>query len=147
MSQWTHIRGGLELVSSAYEQKPMKIAHPKEEDFADKDAYEEAIEKWRAAYHKSLYLPYPEEQFKLDVPTLRQRYNRKTKKEYTTLSFHANIYSLPRAKKYIKEAFNLMPQGELGFRYSVEQSILDSSSSSSGFMHNCLYKYYKEAHR
>jgi hypothetical protein len=35
MSQWTHIRGGLELISTPYEMKkmPKSLVEPKKEDF------------------------------------------------------------------------------------------------------------------
>lgn len=103
MSDWTYVRGSLELDASPFEKR---------------------------------VLPYPEEQFKLGSPVVRQG----------TLSFDGTcIYSLPRAKKYIDEAFKLFPQGELGFRYWVDQRSQDSRSCTSGFDIPCLSEYYREA--
>lgn len=142
MSQWTHVRGGLELVSSPYEQKKFTLERPSRDN-------EEAWDKWRTAFLKTFYLPFPEEQFKLTMPKLRNRYRKPTKKDsrdnYYCLDFEAYIYSLPRAKKYIDEAFKLLPQGEVGFRYSIKQDAYDYSSSCSCFDVPCLRKYYKDA--
>ena len=142
MSQWTHIRGGFELVSSPFEQKKFTLEKPSKDD-------EVAYDKWRDAYDKSFYLPYPEEQFKLSMPTIHTKYKKPTKKNpkdsYVTLDFEASIYSLPRARKYIEEAFKLLPQGEVGFRYSIKQDAYDYSSSCSCFHLPCLFKYYKDA--
>ena len=151
MSQWTHIRGGLELVSTPYEMKPIpkSLVEPKQEDFETKEAFEKAHNDYRWKVRKLLYFPYPEEQFKLDMPKPGTSYGKKKKngerEEYHTLKFEAKIYSLPRARKYIEEAFRLMPQGESGFRYSVDQIATDCSSSCSGFMIPCEYKVYQEA--
>ena len=151
MSQWTHIRGGLELVSTPYEirKKPKSLIEPKREDFKTQEEYEKADDIYRYKLSKLLYFPYPEEQFKLEMPKLGTSYGRKKKngkrEEYQTLEFSANIYSLPRARKYIEEAFNLMPQGESGFRYSLDQNATDYCSSSSGFTEPCEYKAYKNA--
>lgn len=149
MSQWTHIRGGLELNSSPFEQKKFGHPEPEEKDFENREAFLEAHEEWRKLYLKSLYLPFPEEQFKLSAPGLRVRYGDKkedgTRESFKTLNFRAAIFSLPRAKKYIKEAFDLLPQGESGFRYSLDQNRNDSRSSGSGFFIPCLNKYYQQA--
>ena len=151
MSQWTHIRGGLELSSSPYEMKnaPKSLVEPKEEDFATKEEYEKADSKYRYELKKLYYLPYPEEQFKLDMPKPGVSYGKKKKdgerEKFHTLDFNAKIYSLPRARKYIEEAFKLMPRGESGFRYSIDQNATDCRSSSSGFMLPCEYKAYQDA--
>ena len=151
MSQWTHIRGGLELVSTPYECKPIpkSLVEPKREDFESNEAFDKAHSEYRWKVRKLLYFPYPEEQFKLDMPKPGTSYGKKKKngkrEEYHTLKFEAKIYSLPRARKYIEEAFKLMPQGELGFRYSLDQTPIDSSSSCSGFMIPCEYKAYQDA--
>ena len=137
MSQWTHIRGGFELRSTPYEQKKFTLEEPNEKDG-------EAWRKWRIAWGKSFYLPYPEEQFKLSMPVLGWHYD-ETREETRTLDFRATLYSLPRARKYLDEAFKLLPQGEVGFRYSIKQDVYDSHSSCSGFMTPCLSKYYKDA--
>ena len=151
MSQWTHIRGGMELVSTPYEKKKSKkeLIEPKREDFETDKAFEEAHDKYRWEERKLYYFPYPEEQFKLSMPLPATTYtwhgkDRKNRKEHKSIDFRAYIYSLPRARKYIEEAFKLMPQGELGFRYSVDQKVYDSSSSSSGFWMPCEYKAYQE---
>ena len=145
MSQWTHIRGGLELYCSPFAEKPMKDPRPKKEDFETEEAYDKADDEWRDKWRRSFYLPFPEEQFKLDMPKLGNYYDRKTKEEGKTLDFNARVYSLPRVKPIIEKAFELMPQGESGLRYSIDQNITDSSSSSSGFILPCLFKYYKDA--
>ena len=150
MSQWTHIRGGLELISGPYEQKKFTLEEPKKSDFESEDAFRDAYWKWRVKYNKSLYFPYPEEQFKLSMPTTGMSYGKKKKdgryEEFHTLEFRAYVYSLPRARKYIEEAFKLMPSNEmgLGVRHSIDQNIHDSSSSSSGFWVPAEYKAYKD---
>ena len=151
MSQWTHIRGGLELISSPYESKPIpkSLIEPKREDFETEEAFDEAHDKYRWEVKKLLYYPYPEEQFKLLMPRPGYSYGKKKKngerEKFHTLCFEAKVYSLPRARKYIEEAFNLVPQGESGFRYSLEQRDSDSSSSCSGFMVPCEHKAYQGA--
>jgi hypothetical protein len=151
MSQWTHIRGGLELVSTPYEMKkmPKSLVEPKKEDFETEEAFEKAHDKYRWEIRKLLYYPYPEAQFKLLMPEPGISYGKKKKngkrEEFHTIDFKAKVYSLPRARKYIEEAFKLMPQGEVGFRYSLDQNDKDSSSSCSGFMVPCDYKAYQDA--
>ena len=151
MSQWTHIRGGLELVSTPYEMKkaPKSLTEPKRENFETDEAFEKAHDKYRWEEKKLLYFPYPEEQFKLDMPKPGMTYDKKKKngkrEEYPTINFSAKIYSLPRARKYIEEAFKLMPQGECGFRFSLDQIATDCSSSCGGFMVPCEYKAYQDA--
>lgn len=151
MSQWTHIRGGMELISSPYEMKPMpkSLVEPKKEDFETEEAFEKAYDEYRAKVRKLYYYPYPEEQFKLEMPRPGYSYGKKKKngkrEEYHTVEFEAKVYSLPRAKKHIEAAFDLMPQGELGFRYCYDQNANDCSSSCSGFMMPCQYKAYQDA--
>ena len=158
MSEWTYVRGCLELNSSPFEiKKDFNEVEPKREDFETDEAYEEAVDKYRDAYHKAIYLPFPEEQFKLGAPIAAYipDYSKKKKKnkygfytypEKKALKFDGTcIYSLPRAKPIIEEAFKLFPQGELGFRYTLDQNNTDSHSSIGGFIHNCLYKYYHNA--
>ena len=151
MSQWTHIRGVIQLTSSPYEQKKFDLVCPKRENFSSEDEYQKAREKWRTAFYKSVYLPFPEEQFKLNMPLLGSSYGKKKKdgsrEERATLDFNAYIYSLPRAKKYIEEAFDLLADklGRRDVRHSVDQNCNDGTSSCSGFLHSCLYKYYKDA--
>ena len=152
MSQWTHIRGGMELVSRPYEKrKPKKpLVEPKKEDFETEADFDQAYRRYALAERKLLYYPYPEEQFKLDMP-LSKSYGHWDKKlqEYVeeghTLSFNAHVYSLPRARKYIEEAFKLLPQGELGIRYSLDQKATDSCSWCSGLMLPCEYDAFRDA--
>ena len=158
MSEWTYVRGGLELSSSPFEvDKNFNMVSPKRKDFNSDKEYENAVEEYRTAYHNAVYLPYPEEQFKLGSPILGHTYDysKKPKKnkfgykvypEKKCITFDGTaIYSLPRAKPIIEEAFKLFPQGELGFRYVLDQKAEDSASSMSGFMHKCLYEYYHNA--
>ena len=121
MSQWTHIRGGFELISTPYEFKGKKDHH-----CGSKDAY----------------LPYPEEQFQIEAP---RPFKSKNNKKEVGMSFRANVYSLPRAKKYIEEAFKLLPQGETGWSYAMNQTIYNGSSSSSYFDYPCQRKAFKNA--
>ena len=117
MSEWTYVRGCLELGSSPFEvNKDFTQEDPKREDFDTDEAYDKAVEDYRRAYHKAIYLPYPEEQFKLGAPIIGHQ------GKDSAIRFDGTaIYSLPRAKPIIEEAFKLFPQGELGFRYSLDQ--------------------------
>ena len=141
MSEWTYVRGCLSLGSSPFEvKKDFTDVEPKRADFKTEKAYKEAAAKHSKAFHEAIYLPYPEEQFKLGSPIIRQRDKK------SVISFDGTcIYSLPRAKPIIEEAFKLFPQGELGFRYSLDQIADDARSSISGFIHPCLYEYYHKA--
>lgn len=125
MSQWVHIRGGFELVSPPHEFKGK-----------DPDRY---------CGSKDAYLPYPEEQMKLNAPKPYTFTKNKKGEKGMGLEFRAYLYSLPRAKKYIKEAFDLLPQGEVGWSYSINQSIHNGSSSSSNFDYPCDVKAFKQA--
>lgn len=121
MSQWTHIRGGFELRSLPYEYKGKNP----DTHYGSKDAY----------------LPFPDEQMKLDPPTpvLRDK-----DKEKVGLSFEVSLYSLPRAKKYIEEAFKMLPYGETGWLYSISQQRYNSSMSSSSFDYPCEKKQFEK---
>lgn len=150
MSQWTYIKGCLEVSISPFEKKEIKVQKPAEIRNPKKEPeLEPAWEKYRRALFKSFYLPYPEEQFKINTPTMLERYCKKTKKnpegKETVLHTEANIYSLPRAKKYLDEAFKLLPYGETGFTYAVKQDWTNSGSGCSSLEYPCLYKYYKES--
>lgn len=158
MSDWTYVRGCLELDSSPFElSKDFTMSQPKRENYKTDKEYENAVDEYRTAYHNAIYLPYPEEQFKLGSPILGSKPDTTKKKkknkwggysypEKKCISFDDSvIYSLPRAKPIIEEAFKLFPQGELGFRYVLDQKAEDSTSSMSGFIHPCLYEYYKKA--
>lgn len=150
MSQWTHIRGGLELVSTPYETKPIpkSLIKPKKEDFETDEAFEDAYYEYRQKLQKLLYFPYPEKQFRLLMPRPGESYstNKKTGEriKFNTIEFEAMVYSLPRARKYIEEAFKLMPYGEGGLRYSLDQNDTDCSTSSSCLNVPCEYKAYKD---
>lgn len=134
MSQWTHIRGGLELVSSIHDYKPLKTERP------DKDADDKLWDKYYKERFKSAYYACPEEQLKIGMP---EPYEGDSSKP--GLSFRVYEYSLPRAKKYIEEAFKLLPQGECGFRYSIKQDKYDGNSSSSDFDYKCQHDAFKIA--
>lgn len=125
MSQWTHIRGGIELVSNPHEFKGKNPDY----HYGSKDAY----------------LPYPEEQLKISAPKPYTFTKNKKGEKGIGLEFRTYLYSLPRAKKYIKEAFDLLPQGEVGWSYSMNQSIHNGSSSSSDFDYPCDLKAFKQA--
>lgn len=125
MSRWTHIRGGMELVSNPHEFK----GESPDYHYGSKDAY----------------LPYPEEQLKISAPTAHVFTKNKKGEKDVKLKFRAYLYSLPRAKKYIKEAFDLLPQGEVGWSYSMNQTIHNGSSSNSDFDCPCDVKAFKQA--
>ena len=120
MSRWTHIRGGLELYSTPFETK---------KDEEGQDVY---------------YLPFPEEQMKVRFDGMRYRYDRGEELPIG-LSFAATIYSMPRAKKYIDEAFAMLPQGEIGFRYAIKQDANDYSSSQTYFGNPSVENAFYEA--
>ena len=124
MSQWTHIRGCLELVSNPHE---FKGKNPNVK-FGSKAAY----------------LPYPEEQVKISAPRPYSYLNDKNE-VVQQLDFRCYIFSLPRAKKYIEEALEMIPQGESGLKYSIHQDIEMSMSSSSEFDYPCDEKAFKAA--
>ena len=152
MSQWTHITGGLEIICQPYEVKKNNLVEPKRKDFKDRDSFLDAYRDYREKISKLYYLPYPEEQFKISTPVMLKRYHKPTKKDPsdTETVLHVQqawVYSLPRAKKYIKEAFDLLPQGEVGLRYALKQDCYDYTMSSwaSEFDYPCLSKYYKDA--
>ena len=125
MSQWTHIRGGFELTASPYEFK----GKDPDKHFGSKNAY----------------LPYPEEQLKIDAPRPHLFNPGKNKDPEFYLEFRAYLYSLPRAKKYIEEAFQLLPQGETGIIYSINQTVDNGRLSSSSFNYPCDEKAFKKA--
>ena len=58
MSEWTYVRGGLELSSSPFEvDKNFNMVSPKRKDFNSDKEYENAVEEYRTAYHNAVYLP------------------------------------------------------------------------------------------
>lgn len=140
MSQWTHVQGCLLLSSEPFEFKKIKVERP-----TKRKGNEEAWAKWVGAYRKSAYLPYPEEQFKMSVPVLTDKYNYQNKKESYLNIERITLYSLPRARKYIEEAFKLLPYGETGFTYAIKQDWTNCRSSSSNLDYPCLKTYLKEA--
>lgn len=125
MSRWTHIRGGMELTSRPHEFKGQKSTA-----YGSKDAY----------------LPFPEEQLKIRAPRPGLTFASETDEEQeATLTFKVRIYSLPRARKYIERAFQLLPQGEVGIKYSINQDSDYCWSSSSCFDYPCDEKAFKKA--
>lgn len=154
MSDWTYVRGVMELSCSPYENK-YKVPCPftSFKNLSEED--EKVLESWRRKYNKGKYLPYPEEQFKITTPMMINRYKKPKKKdgsdnnEWDLYVRQAYVYSLPRARKYLDEAFKLLPQGECGFEYAIKQSYQDGNSTmcySGSFDYDpCLYKYYKDA--
>ncbi len=152
MSQWTHVRGGLELFAGPYEIKKNKLVEPNKKDFESEEAWRDAYWDYKNKLAKYYYLPYPEEQFKITTPRVLEVYHKPTKKDpsETETVLHVDeafVYSLPRVKKLLDEAFALLPSGEVGFRYAVKQDCFDSSSCSwaSAFQYPCLDEYYKNA--
>lgn len=156
MSRWTHVRGGMELVSGPYEFKNKNLAEPEGSwRQAEKDGNKELVAEWEKyyrAFRRNAYLPFPEEQMVVSMPlpgTLYWKKNSRSKEieKSSALRFTAYIKSLPRARKYIDEAFSLIADNEcgLGVRYSLEQNITDSNSSSSCFSFDCDLKEYKKA--
>ena len=147
MSRWTHIKGVLELDASPYELKK-SVSKPKLSDYKPEE-FKEALDKYRKKVRRLIYLPYPEEQFKLSPALPSVSWGKKksdgTYEKFHTIEFEAYIYSLPRARKYIEEAFLLMPQGESRLRYSLDQKSCDHRSSSSCFDFNCEKEAYKAA--
>ena len=130
MSQWIHIRGAIEFNSPIYEYKKPKPDDRKEEN----------REKWFEYYH-SAYFVDPKEQLKLGAPEPHYY----SSSETAVVRFHVFEYSLPRAKKYIEEAFKLLPQGECGISYWVNQDNSRSWSSSNSFDFKCEEKQFIKA--
>ena len=115
MSQWTHIRGCFELRGNP----------------------------WRYKKNNSAYLPYPEEQFKILSPRIVFRHNKD--KVESCLDFKVYIYSLPAVREIIKKAFDLLPQGECGWSYAMNQTSCQGWSASSNFTFPICQKYFKDA--
>lgn len=136
MSRWTHIRGVIELVSEPYEFK--KINAPKPTGMRTKDNDEAWDAYWKEKMSKAYY-PNPDKQFVLTAPELIKGVNG------PYLSIEAYEYSLPRAQKYIDEAFRVLPQGELGWHPAIKQDQYDSGSSSSCAHYKCQKQAYKKA--
>ena len=143
MSEWTYVRGGLTFGCSPFEvDKNFKEVEPKRAYFESDAAYEAAREGYKERWHKAVYLPFPEEQFKLGSPVIG--HNHKTDKP--ALEFDGTVvYSLPRAKPILEAAFELFPQGETGFRHTLDQRNTDGHSSMGGFYHDCMQGYYQAA--
>ena len=123
MSQWTHIRGSIRLDSALHEFKGKKNTQ-----YGSKDAY----------------LPFPEEQVKVLMP---ESYivQEEGKEDSSGLRFRCDMYSLPRARKYIEKAFDLLPQGESGWSYAIHQDSRNYYSSSSSFDYPCDEKAFEKA--
>lgn len=86
MSQWTHVRGCLELSSSVYETKTRKLS---------------------TGEHKTIFLPFPNEQIVVEIP---EPY--KTREEKAGLKVSVQFYALPRCQPYIDAAMKMLPSGE-----------------------------------
>lgn len=115
MSQWTYVRGCLELDSISHEFK-----HNKRNS-------------------KNAYLPFPDEQMKINPPTVFHG------EKESFLQFAVSIYSLPRARKYIEEAFEFLPSGEhLVLSHAISQSDSNCWSSSSDFHFECDRKEFEK---
>lgn len=136
MSRWTHIRGVIEVTSEPFELKPMKLVQPKEERNKSND--DEWAAYWEERKRKSYY-PFPKEQFILSTPVLQETWD---KKYYTRIQ--AYEYSLPRARRYLEEAFNLLPQGEVGWHPAIKQDKTNCGSSSSFADYSCQQKAFQQ---
>jgi hypothetical protein len=143
MSEWTYVRGGLTFGCSPFEvDKNFKEVEPKRAYFDSDAAYEEARDGYKERWHKAIYLPFPEEQLKLGAPVIGHDY----KTDKPVLKFDGTVvYSLPRAKPILTEAFKIFPQGETGFRYVLDQRDTDGSSWMGGFYHDRMHEYYQTA--
>lgn len=140
MSNWTHVRGEIKIIASPYEvRESFKDVKPQEKDFATIEEYTKALNEYVHKKNEATYLPFPAEQFDLGPA----RFNR-FQPEKPCLEFNAFIYSLPRARKYIEEAFKLLPEGELErIRHHVDQIKTDSNLS----MNYCDVPYLKELYK
>lgn len=140
MSRWTHVRGVIEVSSTPYELKDFNLKEPRKEDFENENDFKDVYWKYRGELDKKLYLPFPEDQFKFEkYPNCQEWNNHK-------LYFTANIYSLPRAIKYIEKACNLLPSNEFGFiKHSVDQNDTDSSTWIGDLDVPCLKNIYEKA--
>lgn len=120
MSNWTHIQGSMKLFSSVYSEKINKKG--------------EVI----------TYIAYPEEQFKLSPAKITSYWNKKDK-TVPSLTYTVYEYSLPKVKplfkKWMKE---ILPQGETGFTYYLNQRPSDFTSSCSTLFHDCEKKLFKQ---
>lgn len=118
MSRWTHIRGGLELGTSPFRLK----------NKTQPGGYGS----------KNVYLPKPNEQVELKYP----RPTKDWKTNELKLSLRMFIYSLPIAKPIIEKAFELLPQGESDWSYSILQNQNCSFMSGSQFDYPCEEKIF-----
>lgn len=140
MSNWTHVRGNIKIIASPYELRDsFKEIKPQKKDFATIEEYTKAMQEYLHKKNEARYLPFPQEQFDLGPA----RFN-SFRPEKPCLEFKAFVYSLPRARKYIEEAFKLLPEGEIeGIRHHVDQIKTDSNLS----MNYCDVSYLKELYR
>lgn len=125
MSQWTHVKGTIQLNATPFEFKG-------------------------EGEEQTKYLPLPEQQFKLMPPLLRHKHPQpKDPNEINAcLEFGAEIYSLPRAEPIIEKLFTeILPHNELGLgvTHSLYQRPHDAHMSSSGFDCEDIEKAFKEA--
>lgn len=120
MSQWTHIIGSMKLDSPIFNYKKNK----KGDDIS--------------------YFVDPDKQFIISPAMLCKRLNDK-KETIPSLVYEVYEYSLPRVQplfeKWMKE---IMPQGETGFTYYLNQAKGDFSGSSGGLYTNCEKNVFKQ---
>lgn len=122
MSRWTYVQGVMRLRASPFDRKK------------GKDGKERVS------------IPFPKEQMKVALDGVGVRFDEEgERKQKGGLDFRAYLCSLPRARKYIDAAFALLPQGEVGFRYSLSQDLTDGRSSCSAFYHECSEEAFREA--
>ena len=74
---------------------------------------------------KDAYLPSPDEQIKF-------------------IDKEVYLFSLPRAKKYIDKAFELLPQGEVGYSYAISQTENNTYISGNMFDYPCDEEIFKQ---
>lgn len=111
MSQWTHIRGCLELRGTPYE-----IVDVEGED------------------RPQLVLPFPREQVVLDAPQPGFPHTDEDGNTTRDLVFSLSVWSLPRCKPIVDfAAKEFLPYGECGFDYSLSQTRMQCWMSGSPF--------------
>lgn len=116
MSQWVHVCGCLQLSASAFNSKTNKQGKTR------------------------FSLPYPDEQFILGIP---EGCTDKDGNSYALIPIYE--YSLPRVRPIIdKLVQNIMPKGELGFCYYLNQDKFSWDVSSSDFHFRCEINLFKK---
>lgn len=136
MSRWTHITGSIELSSEPFEYKKINVPKP---SYPRTEENDEDWSKYWDELKKKAYYPYPEKQFVLGTPTFQDTFDHKP---YTRIQVYE--YSLPRAQKYIDEAFDLLPYGEVGWHPAIKQDKYDCRMSSSCGEYDCQKKAFQK---